>query len=242
MKNKEELLEVIEFNIQRYGCHIMIVSGGNVPRYAYTIGLHKILGFELVLAGAIFYMKDELYVVMNFIAEVLKKQEGEKNIEISINDLGRFSLSKVDDSWSSMMMLGVFDYYGIESVQAFQIKPDSIHSTLDVPNMAIKWNPLSEPVWQWLNLKWSYSVPENSQVITNLDALRGDAVTELMRWEIDEWEMFSGAGPEIGKDQIRVVPLGLMLGLDDSLKVALDVQIGKGLWRETQTGKWNLWG
>jgi hypothetical protein len=242
MKSKQEFKEAIKLNIQRYGHHINLVSGGNVPRYGYTIGLCKTLGFELVIAGAIIYMKDELYMIVNCIAEILKKQEGEKTDEISVYNLGRFSLSTVDSSWSNMMMLGVFDYYGIESVKAFQIKPDIIHSTLDIPDMTRKWDPSSEPVWQWLNSEWSYPVPKHSQVITNLDALQGYAVSELMRWETDEWEMFSGAGPEIEKDQIRVVPLGLMLGIDRSLEAALNVPVGKGLWREAPTDKWNTWG
>ena len=40
----------------------------------------------------------------------------------------------------------------------------------------------------------------------------------------------------------RVVPLGVMLGIDPSLAPALALEIGKGIWREGGTGPWRAWG
>ena len=63
--------------------------------------------------------------------------------------------------------------------------------------MSQTWSPQSEPVWGWLAEDWNYPVPEKSIAATNLDALRGKPITEVMRWEEEEWEMFAGAGPDI---------------------------------------------
>jgi len=90
------------------------------------------------------------------------------------------------------MLLGVFDYYRRADVQAYQIMPDSNHFTNDIPDMSKEWSVSTEHVWQWLNRKWSYNIPESSTVIINLYALQGESITELMRWEQDEWEMFAG--------------------------------------------------
>jgi len=242
MINRKHFLDLIKSNIDKYGYHVTIVNKSNLPRYAYTIGLEKLLGFELVFAGGIYYMKDELYIIFDSIIKKIATQEKSKNFKITIARLGRFSISKVDESWSKLMMLGFFDYYTLNKVKAYQIKPDSKHFTLDTPDMSIAWSPISETVWQWLNKEWCYSVPENSTVVTNLKALKGNAITEVMRWGNDEWEMFSGEGPNVQKENIRVVPLGLILGLDESLKIVVNLKVGKGVWRDNREGIWNAWG
>ncbi len=140
------------------------------------------------------------------------------------------------------MMLGVFDYYNTENINAYQIIPDSDHHTLDIPKMSNKFNVLSEPVWQWLVNKWDYAVPENSIAITNIDALKGATITEVARWEDNEWEMFAGAGPDVQKEDIRVISLGTMLGIDRTLFRVLGLAIGEGLWRDTVDSEWNNWG
>ncbi len=55
---RKAALEKIQQNISLHGHHIYVVGAGPDPRFAYTIGLSRSLGFELILAGAIFYMLD----------------------------------------------------------------------------------------------------------------------------------------------------------------------------------------
>ncbi|WP_133989690.1 hypothetical protein [Dinghuibacter silviterrae] len=138
--------------------------------------------------------------------------------------------------------LGVIDYYETNDIKSLQIIPDFHHYTLDVPDTSPKWDVNLNPIWQWLDRKWDYNVPENSTVVTNINALLGEAITEVMRWEENEWEMFAGPGPERDKKDMRVVPLGTMLGIDKMLLPAIDLRIGKGLWREGDNSEWNDWG
>lgn len=51
MMQKREFLRLIQANINAYGYHVTVVTGGALPRYAYTIGCVLIVGAELVFAG-----------------------------------------------------------------------------------------------------------------------------------------------------------------------------------------------
>jgi hypothetical protein len=242
METKKEFFELIQSNIHEYGYHVTIVTGGPQPRYAYTIGLIHKLGIELIFAGGLFYMKNELYEIFNSVVKEIQQHERTIDSKISTENLGDFALSNVDDSWSELMLLGVYDFYDLKNIKVFQIKPDSRHFTLDIPEMNTKFSTSLDKIWQWLNREWHYSVPENSDVVTNLIALQGSPITEIMRCEEDEWEMFSGSGPDVEKEDARVVPLGVLLGIDDSIHAALGLEIGKGLWRDRKGEKWNDWG
>ncbi len=139
-------------------------------------------------------------------------------------------------------MLGVFDFYKQEEVEALQILPDREQYTLNIPDMSKKFNVSSEPVWQWLDRKWDYSVPEDSTVVTNINALLGHTITEVMRWKNDAWEMFAGAGPDVEEKDMRVVSLGTILGIDPTVSPATNLDIGKGLWRDSLDSDWSNWG
>jgi hypothetical protein len=71
--------------------------------------------------------------------------------------------------------------------------------------------------------------------------MMGEPITELTRWEDNEWEMFAGEGPEVEKDDMRVVSLGTILGIDKTLMPAIDLPIGEGLWRTDGDAEWNNW-
>jgi hypothetical protein len=239
--DRNQFLSLIGSNIDKYGYHVTIVNSTLEPRYAYTIGLTKLLGFELIFAGGIYYMKDQLFVIIDTIVEELKS--GKKTNEtIRVSNLGNFTLNEVLMSWSQLTMLGVFDYYKLDQISAMQIKPDSNHYTADIPNMSKEFHVSSNPIWQWLEREWSYSVPSNSTVITNIASFCGKPITEVMRWEENEWEMFAGAGPDVDERDKRVVSLATIIGLDSSLKCVVDLEIGKGVWRDAVDLIWHKWG
>jgi hypothetical protein len=238
---KKQALHDIRENIAQSGHHIYVVAGGDpTPRFAYTIGLSESIGIELILAGAIFYMMDEVGEIINAIAELLKAQPDRRIFEVA--GLGSFSLRKVDNSWTAELMLGAFDYYQKRDIPALQIVPDRAHSTIDIPDMSVPWNATIEPAWRWLHEPWTYPVPEDATATTNLAALRGDRITEVVRWEEDEWEMFAGAGPDVPKDDMRVVPLGSLVAGDRSLDPVVHLVIGEGLWRDPDPdSEWHQW-
>jgi hypothetical protein len=238
VKRKATLNQIRE-NITRSGHHIYVVSGGATPRFAYTIGISESIGIELILAGAVFYMKDEVLRIINDIAGHLKTQPDRRVFEVT--ELGSFILRKVDGSWATEFMLGAFDYYQKRDIPALQIVPDKAHWSIDIPNMSAQWNPTTEPVWRWLKEPWTYPVPEDATATTDLAALRGERVTEAMRWEEDDWEIFVGDGPNIPKDELRVVPLGTLVGADESVFPVVNLAIGEGLLRDDPDSEWRPW-
>lgn len=241
VQSRKSMLELIRDNIVKYGHHIYLIPGGMLPRYAYTIGLREAIGAELILAGASFYSAEDVKRIINEVAAKLRTGVDWWKSALEVSSLGLFSPRKVDSSWAEALMLGALDFYSVRKLEAFQIVPDQNHSSIDVPNFAEPWSATAEPVWQWLHEPWRYVVPPESVAITNLDALRGGRITEAARWEEDQWELFSGAGPDVPRENIRVVPLGTLLAVDESLSAITNLKVGRALWRDSTELEWHLW-
>jgi hypothetical protein len=233
-------LEQIRQNIARHGHHLYVVLGANGPRFAYTIGIRQSLGFELILAGAYFYTTDDVLRIVNEIAANLTPQRAGERSLFEVPSCGSFALHPAHSSWATMLMLGALDFYGVDESPAFQIVPDQPHCTVDVPDLREPWSPTTAPPWRWLREPWTYPIPSKSSAITNLAALRGEHITEAVRWEDDEWELFAGAGPDVPKDELRIVPLGILLAADESLVPVVNLAIGEGLWRDA-VSDWHPW-
>src|SRR5215467_5666268 len=124
---KQEALDRIRENITRRGHHVYVVSGGPIPRFAYTIGVSESIGVELILAGAIFYMKDEVVEIVNDIAAQLRARRDRKIFNVA--EQGSFTVREVHSSWATELMLGAFDYYQKRDISALQIIPDRAHRT-----------------------------------------------------------------------------------------------------------------
>jgi hypothetical protein len=108
--------------------------------------------------------------------------------------------------------------------------------------MSGPWNASTEPIWHWLKEPWTFSVPKDSTAAT-LAALRGKRITEAMRWEEDEWEMFAGPGPEVTEKEMRVVALGTLVAADESLVPVMNLAIEEGVWRDSDPdSEWHPWG
>lgn len=236
---RRRALDELRENISRSGQHIYYVFGETSPRFAYTIGVSESVGVELILAGAVFYKRDDVAKIISDTAAHLRVSHDRELVEIA--GRGSFTLRTVDSSWARELMLGVFDYNQKKDIPAFQIAPDQNHWTIDVPNMSVPWSATREPVWRWLREPWTYPIRHDSTAITDLAALRGDRITEACRWEEDEWELFAGAGPDIPKDEMRMVALGTLLAADPSLEPVVGLTIGTGLWRRDAASEWHPW-
>jgi hypothetical protein len=232
-------LAEIAADIERHGVSVTLVSGGPLPRFAYTIGLRESVGFDLVMAGASYYTAREVHAVLNDVAAGLRA--GSTARALPLPALGQVSLSPADASWSSALGLGASDFYGVSNPAVAQVVPDGQHWTIDVPDMTHEWKPGREPIWRWLRQSWEYGLSPSSVATTNLAALRGGPITELARWEDDQWEMFCRPGPDVTPDDVRVIPLATLLAFDESLLVAVDLPLGEGRWREGLTSEWQDW-
>lgn len=238
---KKEFLDLIGAHISNKGYHLTTVMGNSqLPRFSYTIGLTNMFEYELIFAGGIIYLKDDLMSIFDFIIKTLKSDITASKFEIE--QLGSFTLRSVDTSWSELTLLGAYDFYNTNKIQTFQIVPDKKHYTFDIPDMSKKFVANSEPIWHYLIDDWDYQAPKNSTVTTNLKALFGERITEVMRWEEDEWEMFVGNPSEESEENMRVVSLGTIIGIDQSLLCSLDLDVGVGIWRDSTKLKWNKWG
>lgn len=234
-------LHKISKNIASFGHHIYVVTGGTgAPHYAYTIGLSKTHGAELVLAGAYFYELDDIPRIIRSVSKKIRLPLALNGGRVELARFGTFSLTRMDATWVSKLMLGALDFYQVKEIAALQIVPDTAHWTIDVPNLSQPCTLEAAPGWRWLREPWTLPIPQNSVCLTNLDALRGERITEVMRWEEDEWEMFAGAGPRVPRKERRVVPIGVLLAHDKSLAPVLNLLVGTGLWRKGTSG-WRPW-
>jgi len=239
---RDAMLEKIRSNIKRYGHHVYLVVGKRSPRFAYTIGVSPVKGAEVVLAGAATYSNEDVKRIIDAVVSTESSALVEGfSMEVASPGLGKITLRRVDSSWAKIMMRGALDYYSTADVPALQVVPDEDHWTIDIPDLSRPRTTESEPVWQWLSEPWAFAVSDRSVAVTNLDALRGKPITEAARWEIDQWELFAGAGPDVPRSEIREVPLGTLLATDPSLFVVTELEIGKGLWRDGADGTWHNW-
>lgn len=238
MSKKKEFLELIKKNISKYGYHVTLVNGGQHPHYAYTIGLYKKYGFELVIAGG--YISTGSYErTFDLILKGLNSGLSLDSIYESESIGETLKLLEVHSSWKKKMILGVYDYYNNNNVKAFQVIPNS-ERLLDTPNMNKPWNE-DDSVWNWLDKEWNENVPKNAYSITNIEFLKGEAITEVMRWEDEYWEMFVGDSTNIPDEDVRILPIGAMIGIDESLKTTINLKNGNGLWRESKESEWQAW-
>ncbi|MBK9202968.1 MAG: hypothetical protein IPL73_11130 [Candidatus Obscuribacter sp.] len=237
-------LAVIGKNIEQYGHHKYVIAGGSLPRFVYTIGLSVSAGYELIMCGSSFYTDMEVVRIMDAAqARVMELPPLEiPTATFSVDKLGTFSVLVVDVSWCQALLLGALDYYKVGFINTLQIVPDKEHWTIDVPDLSRPFDAEDQPVWRWLNQDWLLPVPAKSSAVTNLDALLGQVLTEVARWEPDQWEMFAGAGPDVVSEDIRVVPLCVLVGNDDSLhKIVSTLGVGEAVWRDAEEKVWHPW-
>lgn len=238
---RSDFLTRIRANIAAAGYHVTVVTGGALPRYAYTIGCTAIVGAEFIFAGGELYSQAQVGEILDaLVSHTIQTPDG-PHVSIPVDSLGRFSLVPAHTSWSKELLLGAFDYYQQADIPVWQVVPDGPHRTLDVPDMAHVFDADSQPVWQWVARTWQYPIPSESMALTNLPVLFGEKVTEVMRWEADDWELFSGPGPDVPEADRRMVPLGVLIGLDEALERVVNLLVGQGLWRDIEELEWNDW-
>jgi hypothetical protein len=229
--DRNAVLAKIRATITRYGHHTYCVLGGEMPRFAYTIGVSPDVGAELLFAGGAWYSNEETAALINEVAAAARAG-GRPDGGVIATTHGAFTLRPAHASWTDRFMLGALDYYGVPHVDAWQVLPPSAYQTVDVPDLSIQFDPVTAPVWRCLSEAWPYSINSEAKAVTNLAALLGKQVTDGLRRSEQVWELFAGADPDEPQDAALVVPIGTLLMSDPTLRPFLDLPAGEGLRRE----------
>lgn len=225
---KDSVRQAISDNIRRSGYHVVVVSGGATPRWAYTIGLSETKGRELLFAGGVSCLKDEMLELISAVAKSAVDLDaclGATEVPPLLVDVVR-----VDPTWSDRLMIGVKGYYGAPRL-ALQVVPRQAR-TIDTPWTDVPYGIDSAGPFRWLEGDWPYPVPRGSEVMVDVGVTTGAAVTEVGRWEEDYWEMFSVPREEIDKSKARLLPLGVLLATDPTLAAVTELAVGESAIRE----------
>lgn len=236
-------LAEIRSHIDNAGFHIYVVGMETLPKYGYTIGLTESpVGAELVLAGAARFTIDEVSDALSDLGDATRDGALDPSGSYDATHLGKVRFREAHESWVERLLLGAVDYYGSRPVRAYQVLLGSELTTLDVPDLSREWDPTAERVWRWLDLAWSYPIPKETAVVTNLRALYGHPITEVCHWEDDEWELVAAHDEPIEKRDLIVVPFATLLALDPSLEQVLSLPAGKAVRRDDPSAAWSAWG
>jgi Domain of unknown function (DUF4262) len=227
--------------VASHGYHVTLVQAGVTPRFAYTIGMTGVVGHEITLPGAISLYAEDVKRTVDAAVRAAREDALVEGSRLDVPDVGTFGVVQADASWVQRLLLGVSTYYRRDDVEAVQLVPQGGLRTIDVPDMSETWDPERHPVWQWLERPWSLEIPPTAVAMTNLEALRGAAITEAARWEENEWEMFAGAGPDVRPEDVRAAPLATLLAHDPSLEPVIWLEIGQAIHREPPA-PWRPWG
>jgi hypothetical protein len=230
----------IRAGIQRFGYYVMAVQGGEVPKFAYTIGLDQTTKTELILAGGAALSLEQVKGVIDDAVAMHRRGGVTPGQEVRLGDAGAFDVGPVHLSWSSQLLKAAHQHHRCVDQVVFQLSPKGKLSTIDIPDLSVPWSPRHEPVWRWLTEPWDLPVGPSSVAMTNLDALRGEPITEVARWEDGYWEMIAGRGTDVAAADTRVVPLATLIGADQSLRAAADLDVGQALWRRPGEA-WHQW-
>jgi hypothetical protein len=228
---------IIANNIDKYGYHVYDVLGGPLPPWSYSIGLREKFGFELVFAGGLYFSANERREIFG---RCVDSRISAQSYEI-LDEKGIFSIRPVLNDWPEIMFAGAIQYFG-ERPLFMQLYPDANSWTLDVPDMSESWSVERFPAWKWLVEPWQFPVSPKSHVLTDTDILGGIAPAEVAcRFSHDYWEIFSRQPEEIPDLYRRIVPLGTLLGIEDSLTFVVNLDVGHAVERNSDLDKWVPW-
>jgi hypothetical protein len=240
---RDQASSEIKSSIERFGQHIYVVGIGPLPRFAYTIGLsEKSVGAEFILPGAITLPITEVTQLLNDLSALAQSGDFDTSSSYALPNVGTVRLGSVHPTWTRRLLLGAADYYPDKSVSGLQVLLQDEFNTIDTPDLAQEWDPDSAPAWRWLDLPWNYPIPKETTVVTNLRALRGEAITEVSHWEDDEWELMAADSTPISESDLHVIAFGTLLAVDPALEDVLSLPLGSSMRRESHSSPWEPWG
>lgn len=218
--------------IDRDGFTVVAVSPGPTPTFAYSVGFGRAdLGDgDLVLAGGSAYGDAQARLRLLRSAVSARTEGAGAHALLEVPGCGCFSLGRIHESWVRRMMPVATGYYECSEagVVAWQLVPPAPLRTLDVPDMAVPWTADGTSAWRWLDpeQQWDHVVAANTLVFADLGVLRGKPVAWFNRFDETGWELFSTPPDGVGVDDVRLVPIEVVLATDGSLSTMLGLPAG----------------
>lgn len=214
-------IEQIRTNIAAFGYHTYIVLPGVCPRYSYTIGFTDTVGFELICGGmALFDSEDLRHIFFTVSKELVRKRSARQILD---RTRGRFALRKVDNSWIEAAALGAVDFYKTRDLEFYQIFFEDLR-TIDDPDMSYEIDHLVNGSWKYLIHEWPYQIHKESQALLDVDAVKGNKVRVISRYEDDYWEMSSNSDGEIDIATAKILPMSVLLEAYPDIRFATQME------------------
>lgn len=225
---KQRLHALVERNTAAHGFHVWSVKGSIVPRFAYTVGLGRSRGFELVFAGGAWFRADAVGRVIDAFARLDCRADTIREVQD-----GTFSLRSVARPWTTSLLLGIPRHYASASLPpVLQIVPTGSQLTREVPDMSLH-GPARDAIWRWHTEPWTDAVPGDGIVASDFPFLRGVAATSLVRVDEAEWHVATNDPASPADRRVVVSSIATAIGIDPSLRVALSMDVGDELARRS---------
>lgn len=230
----------LQSHIDEDGFGRVFADLGTHPRYFYTIGLYRHLGYELILAGCYGWTKDEALEVLWQLGHQLLRRSRRCAARISDRvktELGTVRLVPCHRSWTAPMLSGAAQYWSLRHVPAKQVVPLGPAATIELPDMHEPLDPSTSRCWAPL-LEPSHACSHcGKRAVVDVAVLRTGGVARVMHYEDRSWFMF-GEAPTTTVEDLRELPLEALFALDPTLEALLDLPVGEEALRDGVGNSW----
>jgi hypothetical protein len=234
--HEEETERKIRENIEKFGCHIVLIEPDNyLPGFAYSIGLYKNYGHPEIICFGL--SKELLGSLINTAQDLIK--EGQK---LTTDTLYSDFLEDFDVQFLKVDKEHLPDYMGYARW---------FYQSCDFPVLQLVW-PDKESRFPWVegfNTDWKFKQPlldrntdfkfyeeRNLGVFTTKQVLEGAPILYVYHNEDGDWQFHSSSEPDINDS--KLVCLEEIVELDPTINKIHYLQYGWRAWRESTEDEW----
>ena len=233
----EDNIEIVNDNIEKYGCHLTLIEEDNyLPAFVYSIGLFKKFGHPEIICFGL--KTDVLASIINHACDRIKNGE-----TFTTNKLYRGFLK----DYNIQFLLVKKEYYQNYVGYAGWF----YDHTFDFPLLQVVWTD-KQHNFPWdkdFNAEWIYKQPlldrnidfkfyeeRNLGVITTKQAFIGETILFVYHSEDGNWEFHTSL--ERNLQNTMVVALEQITKLDPTINEIYYLQFGWRAWRDNKEGEW----
>ncbi|MGY3211346.1 DUF4262 domain-containing protein [Mucilaginibacter sp. HD30] len=228
--------DVIEKNIQDFGCHLVLIEPDNyLPGFVYSIGLFERFNHPEIICFGL-----NINVTASIINDACAQiKEG---TIFTTNEKYAHFLQNYDIQFLDVNASFYPNYLGYGGWY---------YGTFDFPALQLVW-PDKQHKFPWhegFNSDWKFKQPlldrdsdfkfyeeRNVAVFTTEQAFDGDAILYVYHNEDGDWQFHTSLNPNL--DDSKVVSLEQITQIDPSINEIYYLQYGWHAWRENKAAKW----